>query len=118
MAYVDGFVLAVPTDGKDVYKAYSEKAWPLFKGLGATAMWECWGDDVPDGQVTSCPMAVKKEPGETVVFAWIEWPDKATRDAGNKKMQTDPLFAAFAAEQMPFDGKRMIYGGFEVLVKV
>ena len=118
MPYIDGFLLAVPTDRKDVYKAYAEKTWPLFKEFGATGMWECWGDDVPDGKVTSFPMAVKKEPGETVVFAWIEWPDRATRMAGTKRMETDPRFAEFAGAAMPFDGMRMMYGGFEVLVKV
>ena len=118
MPYVDGFVLAVPNDQKDAFKAHSELAWPLFKSYGANAMWECWGDDVPDGTLTSFPMAVKKGPDETVVFSWIEWPDKATRDAGNKKMETDPAFADFAKEPMPFDGKRMIFGGFDVLVKV
>ena len=118
MAYVDGFLLAVPTEKKLVYKAFAEKAWTLFEAYGASGMSECWGDDVPDGKVTSFPMAVKKEPGETVVFAWIEWPDKATRDAGNKRMQDDPAFAEFAGEAMPFDGMRMMYGGFEVLVRV
>ena len=77
-------------------------------------MRECWGDDVPDGEVTSFPMAVRKEPGETVVFSWIEWPDKATRDKCMGAMRSDPRFEAMGA--MPFDGKRMIFGGFEPIV--
>ncbi|MEO1223447.1 MAG: DUF1428 domain-containing protein [Pseudomonadota bacterium] len=117
MPYVDGFLLAVPTDNKDAYKAFAEKMWPVIKDLGAVAMWECWGNDIPDGEVTSFPMAVKKEDNEVVVFAWIEWPDKATRDAGNKKMMDDPRVAAMDPKKMPFDGMRMIFGGFEVLAK-
>ena len=81
MPYIDGFLLAVPADNKDTYKQFSEQTWPMFKEFGAVAMWECWGDDVPHGKVTSFPMAVKKEDNEVVVFSWIEWPDKATRDA-------------------------------------
>jgi len=107
MSYVDGFVAAVPNERKDAYLAHSEMAWPLFQEFGATAMWECWGDDVPDGELTSFAMAVKAEPGETIMFSWTVWPDKATRDAGWGKMMADPRMA-----EMPFDGKRMIYGGF------
>ena len=114
MAYYDGFLAAVPTDRKDDYKAYAEKSWAVFKDHGATAMHENWGDDVPDGKLTSFPMAVKKEAGETVVFSWIEWPDKATRDKCWAAAQDDPRFAAMG--EMPFDGKRMIFGGFAPLV--
>ncbi|TCO73095.1 DUF1428 domain-containing protein [Rhodovulum euryhalinum] len=115
MAYVDGFVLAVPEANKSAYRAHAEKAWPLFQEFGALSMWECWGDDVPDGKLTSFAMAVKAEPGEAVVFSWMLWPDKAARDAGWKRMMEDPRMAEM--QEMPFDGKRMIYGGFAPLVQ-
>lgn len=109
--YVDGFVAAVPTANKDAYRAHAERAWEWFKGKGALGLMEAWGDDVPPGEVTSFAMAVRKEDNETVVFSWVTWPDRATRDA------------AYAGEmgpdvgEMPFDGKRMIYGGFVPLVE-
>lgn len=114
MAYIDGFLLAVPTDKKEEYRKFAEKFAPLFKEFGATSMTECWGDDVPDGKVTSFPMAVKLEPGETVVFAWITWPSKEARDAGNKKMMEDPRMQGDMSKA-PFDGMRMMFGGFEIL---
>jgi uncharacterized protein YbaA (DUF1428 family) len=77
---------------------------------------ECWGDDVPDGKVTSFPMAVKCEPGETVVFSWIVWPSREVRDAGMAKVLADPRVQP-EVNPMPFDGKRVIYGGFEVVVE-
>lgn len=117
MPYIDGFLLAVPADNRDQYKEFSEQMWPVFKEFGAVSMWECWGDDVPDGKVTSFPMAVKKEEHEVVVFSWIEWPDKATRDAGNERMMNDPRMAEIDPKKMPFDGMRMMFGGFEVLAK-
>lgn len=112
MPYVDGFVAAVPTANRDAYSAHVEAAWPLFQSLGAVAMWECWGDDVPEGEQTSFAMAVKAGEDETVVFSWTVWPDKDTREAGWARMMSDPDFAA-AMGDMPFDAKRMIYGGFE-----
>lgn len=114
MTCIDGFLLAVPTSNKEAYRTFAEKSWPLFKDFGATAMRECWGMDVPDGKVTSFPMAVKLEEGETVVMGWVEWPDRETRDAGNKRMMEDPRMAEMG--EMPFDGMRMIYGGFDVLL--
>ena len=116
MAYVDGFVLAVPTANKQAYREMAEKYGPMFLEFGALSFTECWGDDVPDGEVTSFPMAVKREEGETVVFSWIKWPDKATRDAGNTAVMADPRMADFDPSQSPFDSTRMIFGGFEVLV--
>lgn len=110
MAYVDGFVAAVPEDGKDAYIAYASACWPLFRAAGALRMVETWGDEVPDGVHTSFPMAVKLEPGEVVVFSWIEWPDKATRDACHAAMPSQVEWANLGP--MPMDGKRMIYGGF------
>ena len=109
--YVDGFVIAVPNGNRDRYVASAAKVWPLFKKFGATRHIECWGDDVPDGKTTDFKRAVKAEAGETVVFSWIEYPSKAVRDAANEKMRDDPRMKALGAE-MPFDGKRMIYGGF------
>jgi uncharacterized protein YbaA (DUF1428 family) len=112
MAYIDGFVIAVPTANLDAYRASAAKAWPLFKEFGATRHMECWGDDVPDGTTTDFRRAVKAEPGETVVFSWLEYPSKEVRDAANRKMQADPRMQQMGKD-MPFDGKRMIYGGFQ-----
>lgn len=113
MTYVDGFVVPVPSDKKQAYIEQAKKALALFQEYGALRMVETWGNDVPDGKVTDFKMAVKAEPGETVVFSWIEWPDKATRDAGMKRMMTDDRMST---QDMVFDGKRMIYGGFEVIL--
>ena len=115
MSYVDGFVVAVPTDKREIYKTHAATAAGIFKENGATRVVECWGDDVPEGKLTSFPMAVKREPTETVVFSWIEWPDKATRDKGMEKVMADPRMQP-EANPMPFDGKRMIFGGFQVIV--
>ncbi len=109
MRYVDGFVAAVPAAGKADYIAFAEAAAPLFKEYGATRMVECWGDDVPDGEVTDFRQAVKAAEGEIVVFSWLEWPSKEIRDAGMARMMEDPRMRD---NKMPFDGKRMIYGGF------
>ena len=114
MAYVDGFVAPVPAANRDRYITYAAQAWHAFRKAGATRMVECWGDDVPEGVQTSFSMAVKREAEEVVVFSWVEWPDKATRDACFAKMQDDPDFAALG--DMPMDGKRMIFGGFLPLV--
>ena len=114
MPYIDGFVAAVPDDNREAYKAHAETAWQIFQDLGALAVWECWGDDVPDGEITSFPMAVQAKENETVVFSWTAWPDKETRNAAWSKMMSDPKIAD-AMGEMPFDGKRMIYGGFTPL---
>ncbi len=87
----------------------------IYREHGAIKVTECWGDDVPDGKVTSFPMAVKRESAESVVFSWIVWPSKEARDAGNAKVMADPRMKS-SMENMPFDGRRMIYGGFEVLI--
>jgi uncharacterized protein YbaA (DUF1428 family) len=110
MNYVDGFVAAVPAANKDAYLAHVKEALPLFKEFGATRMVECWGDDVPEGKVTDFRGAVKAKDDEVVVFSWIEWPSKEVRDAGMKKMMDDPRMKEM---KMPFDGKRMIFGGFQ-----
>ena len=113
MSYVDGFVAAVPTSAREAYLEHARLAAAVFKDNGATRVTECWGDDVPEGKLTSFPMAVKREAGETVVFAWIEWPSKAVRDAAMKKAMDDPRLRD---TKMPFDGQRMIYGGFELVL--
>jgi uncharacterized protein YbaA (DUF1428 family) len=114
MSYIDGFVIPVPTDKKAAYREMAAKAAPLFEEYGATRIVECWGDDLPDGKVTDFKGAVKAESGESVVFSWIVWPSKAIRDAGNERMKTDPRMKM--TDGMPFDGKRMIFGGFEILL--
>lgn len=115
MPYIDGFVAAVPTANRDAYKAFAETAWPVFRDLGAIAVWECWGDDVPDGEITSFRKAVQASDDESVVLSWTAWPDKETRDAGWERMMSDPEVSR-AMGDMPFDGKRMIYGGFSPLL--
>lgn len=116
MTYVDGFLLAVANENKAAYKALAERASGIFRDHGALSVVECWADDVPDGKLTSFPMAVKLEPGESVVFSWITWPSKAVRDVGMKAAMEDPRMD-MKGEPIPFDGKRMIFGGFEVLVQ-
>lgn len=115
MNYVDGFVIAVPTGNKDAYINVARHAAEIFKEYGALRVTECWGDDVPEGKVTSFPMAVKLEPEETVVFSWIEWPSREIRDAGMQKVMDDPRMK-HDSDSMPFDGKRMIYGGFRMVI--
>ena len=115
MTDVEGFVVAVPTANKEAYRKHAADAAPLFKEFGVARMVECWGDDVPDGKVNDFKGAVQAKPDETVVFSWFEYPDKATRDAANQKMMSDPRMAQMGGE-MPFDGKRMIIGGFDSIV--
>lgn len=117
MTYVDGFVLAVPKANREAFKALAEEAAPIFKDHGALAVVECWGDDVPDGEVTSFPMSVKCKDDETVVFSWIVWPSREARDEGNKKVMDDPRMK-HSMDDAPFDPKRMIYGGFTKLVEL
>ena len=114
MTYVEGFVVAVPAANKDAYVRHAAVAEPLFKEFGATRLVEAWGDDVPAGKVTDFKGAVKAEDDEVVVFGWMEYPSKRARDAANEKMRSDPRMQAMA--DMPFDGKRMIFGGFASIV--
>jgi uncharacterized protein YbaA (DUF1428 family) len=116
MNYIDGFVAAVPTANKQAYKEHAEKAAVVLKVNGALSVVECWGDDVPEGKLTSFPMAVRCQPDETVVFSWIAWPSRLARDEGWKGAMADPLMQP-GAHPMPFDGKRMIYGGFQIVVQ-
>jgi uncharacterized protein YbaA (DUF1428 family) len=115
MNYVDGFVAAVPTANREKYLQHAQKAAVVFKEYGALQVVECWGNDVPEGKVTSFTMAVQRKDDETAVFSWITWPSKAVRDEAWKKVMEDPRLSP-EANPMPFDGKRLIYGGFEMIV--
>lgn len=115
MTYVDGFVAAVPSLNREAYRAFAERVAAVFREHGALKVVECWGDDVPEGKVTSFPMAVKLQSDETVVFSWITWPSRQVRDAGMKKVMADPRSQP-GTNPLPFDGKRLIYGGFEMIV--
>lgn len=117
MAYVDGFVEAVPAANKETYRQHAKKAAALFRELGATRVVEAWGDDVPEGGLTDFRKAVQAKEDEVVVFTWVEYPSKEVRDAVQQKVWTDPRFEELR-RQMPFDGKRMIYGGFAPLFDV
>jgi len=117
MKYVEGFIAAVPTANKETYLKHAADASALFKEYGVTRMVECWGDDIPDGKITDFRKAVMAKDDETVVFSWFEYPSKATRDAANQKMMSDPRMQAMGAD-MPFDGKRMIFGGFVPILDV
>lgn len=116
MAYIDGFVAAVPTANKAAYIDHAKKAAVVFKRHGALKMVDTWGDDIPSGEVTSFPMAVQCKPDETVVFSWVVWPSKEARESGMQKIFADPDMQE-EANPMPFDGKRLIYGGFEVIME-
>lgn len=117
MGYVDGFVAAVPKANREVYRRHAADAGVVFKEYGALTFVECWGDDVPDGEVTSFPLAVKCRDNETVIFSWITWPSKAIRDEAMAKIMADPRLQP-DVNPMPFDGKRLIYGGFEPIVEL
>ncbi len=119
MAYVDGFVVPLSRDKIDAYREMSLKCGAVWREFGALSFRECIADDVKPGQWTSFPQAVKLVENEVVVFSWIEYNSRAERDAINDKVMKDPRVAAFMqAESLPFDGKRMIYGGFESLVEL
>lgn len=115
MKYVDGFIAAVPTANRAAYIEHSRRVDPLFKEYGALSCVENWGADVPKGQVTDFYRAVQAKDDETIVFSWVVWPDKATRDAAWEKMMKDERMANM---QMPFDGKRMVFGAFETVFEI
>ena len=121
MSYIDGFVIACPKDHRQKFVDHANRADTMFIEMGALRVIECWADDVPDGTATDFRKAVKATDDEDVIFSWIEWPDKATRDAGMAKMMDpnnpDPRMDP-AKNPMPFDGKRMIYGGFTPVVEI
>ena len=119
MSYIDGYVIAVPTANKEKFVEHAQFGDSIFTELGATRVVECWGDDVPEGNTTDFMKAVRATPDESVVFSWIEWPDKETRDAAMKTMMSED----FKDDRMdpeknpaPFDGSRLIYGGFRPIV--
>jgi uncharacterized protein YbaA (DUF1428 family) len=116
MTYVEGFLTPVPTANREIYEKKARECAPLFKSLGATRFVEAWGDDVPDGKVNDLKKSVNLEEDETVLFSWLEYPDKATRDAANAKLMSDPAMQEMGKD-MPFDAKRMIVSGFEPIVE-
>ena len=114
MSYFDGYLVPVPAGNKELYRGQAAKAAAVFKEHGAARVVECWGDDVPDGKVTDFKRAVQAKDDEVVVFSWVEWPSKEARDAGMRKVMEDPRMSM---KNMPFDGQRMIFGGFAPLVE-
>lgn len=116
MSYIDGFVIAVPDVNREQFIAHARALDGMFLEFGATRVMECWGEDVPDGKLTDFRRAVQATTDESVVFSWIEWPDKATRDDGMAKFMNDPRMEA--AGHCPFDAKRMIFGGFQSVVSL
>ncbi len=117
MSYIDGFVIAVPMANRESFRRHAAEAAPMFKEFGATRVVECWGDDVPDGKLTDFRRAVQATEDEVVVFSWIEYPSKEVRDAASARMMSDPRMKAMG-DAMPFDGKRMIFGGFTPILDV
>jgi uncharacterized protein YbaA (DUF1428 family) len=116
--YVDGFVVAVPKRKLDAYRRLSRKSGKIWREHGALEFRECVADDVPMGKVTSFPRSVKRKPSETVIFSWIVFKSRAHRDRVNAKAMKDPRLAGMDMKDMPFDAKRRIYGGFNVVVDV
>jgi uncharacterized protein YbaA (DUF1428 family) len=112
--YVQGFIIPVPETRREDYRKMAEDAWTMFRDYGATSVVEAWGDDVPEGKQTDFYRAVKAEPGEKIVFSWMTWPSREACDAAGQKMVNDPDMKM--PEDMPFDGKRLVYGGFEPVV--
>jgi uncharacterized protein YbaA (DUF1428 family) len=119
MKYVDGFVLPVPKKNVEAYRRMARKAGKIWKEYGALEYIECVADDVKPGKLTSFPQSVKLKPGELVVFSWIVFKSRAHRDRVNKKIMADPRLASMMdPKTLPFDAKRMIYGGFKTLVEL
>lgn len=121
MSYIDGFIAAVPKANKQKFIDHANFGDSVFIDFGAIRVIECWEDDVPTGTLTDFRMAVKAKEDEAVVFSWIEWPDKETRDAGMNKMMSDDFDDGRMDPEknpMPFDGKRLIYGGFVPIVQL
>lgn len=112
MRYIDGFLVPVPEANKQAYLDSAATAWPIFRSYGAIEHVECWGSDLPEGKHTDFHKSVGREEGETVVFSWVIWPSKEVRDTAWAKMMADDAMKDMA---MPFDGKRMIYGGFDMV---
>lgn len=117
-SYVDGFMLAVPEDKKDVYLETAQTFARVMKKYGMLDYVECWQDDVPEGKINSFHTAVLRKDGEKIVFSFATWPDKATRDAGWAAMEQDPELADMTPDKMEWDGSRMIWGGFTPMLNV
>ena len=116
MSYIDGFVIAVPNANRAQFIEHARTFDAIFLEVGALRVVECWGEDVPEGKVTDFRRSVQAKEDESVVFSWVEWPDKATRDTGMQAFMKDPRMEA--AADCPFDGKRMIFGGFVPVVSL
>jgi uncharacterized protein YbaA (DUF1428 family) len=117
--YVDGFVVPVPTANLDAYRRMARKAGKIWMEYGALEYVECVADDVKPGKVTSFPQAVKLKPGETVVFSWIAYKSRKHRDGVNAKVMKDPRLAPMMDPQaLPFDGRRMFWGGFKPILEL
>ena len=119
MNYVDGYIVPVPKKNLQAYRRIARKVGLIFREYGALAVRECVADDVPVGKLTSFPRSVKLKPGETVIYSWIEYKSRAQRDRVNAKVMKDPRMAAMMVPgAMPFDAKRMIFGGFKTLISL
>lgn len=116
MNYIDGYVAAVPTENREAYRAFAEKIAVVFKKHGALNIVENWGDDVPEGKLTSFTMAVQRKENESIVFSWVTWPSRAVRDAGWPLIMAEPMMQNNEYSKL-FDGKRMIFGGFQTIVE-
>jgi uncharacterized protein YbaA (DUF1428 family) len=117
MSYIDGFVIAVPKGNRQKFIEHAKRADAVFVEYGARRLLECWEDDVKEGKLTDFRRAVQAKDDEAVVFSWIEWVDKPTRDAAMSKLMSDPRLSP-ESNPMPFDGKRMIFGGFSPVVEI
>jgi len=117
MTYFEGFIVPVPEANKAAYEKHATEFAPLAQKIGVKRVVESWDSDVPEGKVTDFRKAVDAKPDEKVVLSWFEYPNRQARDAANEKFTTDPQMAEIAAQQMPFDGKRMIMGGFDAIVE-
>jgi uncharacterized protein YbaA (DUF1428 family) len=118
MAYVDGFVLPVPKANVEAYRKIARRAGKVWMEYGALEYVECVADDVQPGKLTSFPQAVKLKPDEVVVFSWILYRSRAHRDKVNRQVMADPRIEAMGPGSMPFDGKRMFWGGFKPIVQM
>jgi uncharacterized protein YbaA (DUF1428 family) len=117
MTYFEGFIVPVPEANKAAYQEHAATFAPLVQNIGVGRMVESWDSDVPEGKLTDFRKAVDATPDEKIVFSWFEYPSRQARDAANEKFMTDPQIAEAAGKEMPFDGKRMVMGGFEAIVE-
>jgi len=115
MTYLSIMMAPVKTEARETYLDHARQMWPLFQSHGALSLHEQWGADLPEGKLTSFPLSVKLEPGEGLALGWVVWPDKATHDKAWVALENDP---AMASMDLPFDGRRMVFGGFETLLNL